>query len=194
MLRLRPRLARHFAAITFSLASFLAHAAPLLSGSFDVNVVGGFGPFSVGQDIPILVTVTNTSSTQAIGVCEGVCLGNEFTYSLGGLASVPPGFQFFFGDEPAENVFDGQVPTSLAPGEAFTFVFGVFQPDSGTGTGLYPFLAQLQIFDASPERNLLSAPTFSGFLPVPEPSTVLLLLAAIAVGACRRRVMLQRVN
>ena len=60
-----------------------AHAAILLSASFSDNFP--FGPFRPRERIEILISLTNTSTDQTITICEGPCIGDALTYSLGGL-------------------------------------------------------------------------------------------------------------
>src|SRR5687768_17600283 len=104
-----------------------AQAALLLSTSFEENFP--FGPFQPRQLIRVVVSLTNISSDQTITICEGVCIGDEFTYSLGGLASIPNGYSFFFGNRRFEDVFDGQIEGTIRPGRTEDFIFGVYNPE-----------------------------------------------------------------
>src|SRR5688572_25301300 len=110
-----------FVAGTFVTAS--AQAAILLSASFSDNFP--FGPFRPRESIEILISLTNTSTDQTITICEGVCIGDAFTYSLGALASIPNGYSFSFGDRRFDNrlPFDGQIEGTLNPGATEDFVF-----------------------------------------------------------------------
>ena len=142
------------------LVSVHANAALLLGASFSTNLP--FGPFLPDEAIEVRVTLTNLSPDQTITICEGVCIGDELTYSLGGLASIPSGYSFFWGNIPAGSVFDGQIAGALLPGEEKVFVFGIYTPDVTVTPGLYGFSTQLQIFDATADRLMLTSYTFSG--------------------------------
>lgn len=76
----------------------VAVAQSLLSGSF----AGPIGPFTTTQPVVIKATVTNISAVETITICPGVCLGDVNTYSLGGLASAPIGYSFYFGNDSAD--------------------------------------------------------------------------------------------
>jgi MYXO-CTERM domain-containing protein len=89
-------------------------------------------------------------------------LGDSNTFSLGGLASIPTGYTFFFGDEQEEAVFDGQIAGTLLAGAEKDFIFGIYTPLGAVTPGMYPFSAQLQIFAATADRPMLASPTFSG--------------------------------
>ena len=63
------------------------------------------------------------------------------------------------------------------------FIFGLYNPDGTAEPGFYSFLTQLQIFDATADRLMLAAPTFSGqwqVRSVPEPATFALLALSLA--------------
>ena len=186
-----------------------ASAALLLETSFADNFP--FGPFTPSESIEIVVTLKNSSADQALTICEGPCLGDANTFSLGGLASIPAGYTFFFGDESLENVFDGQIEGTLLPGTERDFIFGIYSPVVPAAPGLYPFSAQLQIFAATEERPMLESPTFSGNwqvqcspfpgggstggcfpgpgpFPAPEPAGIALIAAGlVALGFVARR-------
>lgn len=169
-----------------ALLAHSAHGAVLLSVSFSKNFP--FGPFAPNEAIEVVTSVTNISPDQTITICEGVCIGDEFTYSLGGLASNPSGYSFYFGNLPVEPVFDGQIAGALLPGQEKDFVFGVYTPTAPASPGHYGFVLQLQIFAATVERPMLTASTFSGNWEVqeprrvPEPATASLL--GLALAAC----------
>lgn len=197
-------------AVGAALLTSSVHAQVLLGVSFADNFP--FGPFLPNESIEIFATLTNVSADQTITICEGVCIGDSFTYSLGGLTGLPPGYTFFFGDDPNEAVFDGQVAGALLPGAERDFIFGVFTPIAPAAPGMYPFSTQLQIFAATAERPMLDTPTFSGNwevvacspfpgggstggcfpgpgpFPAPEPTTLALFGIALAgLGLWRRR-------
>ena len=71
---------------------------------------------------------------------------------MGGLASIPPGYSFYFGDAPEEDVFDGQIEGTLLPGADRDFIFGIYTPLGPASPGMYGFSAQLQIFAATDDR------------------------------------------
>jgi hypothetical protein len=172
-----------------------AQAAILLSASFSDNFP--FGPFRPRERIEILISLTNTSTDQTITICEGVCIGDEFTYSLGALASIPNDYSFSFGDRRFDNrlPFDGQIEGTLNPGATEDFIFGVYNPIGSAAPGRYSFATQLQIFDATADRLMLDTSTFSGTWQVafsrvvPEPSSFALLALSLAALAftCRRK-------
>ncbi len=186
-----------------------AQAALLLSTSFSDNFP--FGPFRPNENIEIVISVTNTSTTQTVTICEGPCIGNEFTYSFGGQASIPDGYSFYFGNDPFEAVFDGQIAGVLLPGQEKDFIFGTYTPIDDAAEGFYSFGTQLQIFDATADRLMLATPTFSGNwevkcsefpgggstggcfpgpgpFPVPEPTSLAVLSIGLAsLAAIRRR-------
>ena len=170
-----------------ALSATSAQAELILDTSFSKNFP--FGPFRPSEKIEILVSLTNTSLNQTATICEGPCIGDSFTYSLGGLAGVPAGYSFYFGDKKTEAVFDGQIAGVLSPGEEKDFVFGFYDPVGTVAPGVYNFSTQLQIFDATPNRLMLAAPTFSGQWEVramPEPASVALVAPAL-LGICLSR-------
>jgi hypothetical protein len=181
--------------VAWASVAAVAQGAPvLLSTSFSKNFP--LGPFKPNESIEIWASLTNTSADQTITICEGPCIGDSLTYSLGGQASLPDGYSFFFGDKRQEDVFDGQVEGALAPGATVDFIFGMFVPNMKMDPGLYAFRTQLQIFDATADRLMLASPTLAGQWEVramPEPST--LALAGFAVLALvRSRVGRQRIK
>ena len=176
---MRLRRLAHFA-LGMSLA-MNASAALLLDTSFADNFP--LGPFKPNQKVDIVVSLTNSSPDHTLTLCEGPCLGDVFTYSLGGLASIPDGYSFYFGDKKREDVFDGQIEGPLLPGATKSFVFGVYTPEGKAEPGWYSFRTQLQIFDATPDRLLLAAPTLNSqweVRAVPEPALPVLVAVALA--------------
>lgn len=164
----------------------ISQAYPLLQGSFGINILNGpIGPYAVDEQVTILATVYNISADQTIFICDGICIGDANTYSIGGLATSPNGYSFVFGD--GHEPFGSTLVGDLLPGQEKTFVYGVYTPNDNLLPGWYSFYNQLQIFDATPERNFLSGPNFGGrwevvakATSVPEPSTFLLLGAGLA--------------
>src|SRR4051812_28872420 len=73
-----------------------AQAGPILAADFGVNIP--FGPFFASQPIVIKSLLTNTSSTETLSICDGVCVGGPNTFSLGGAAFIPNGYSFLWGD------------------------------------------------------------------------------------------------
>jgi hypothetical protein len=195
-----------FVAVVLPLTS---HAELLLSSSFSQNFP--FGPFQPDQAIEVVVTLGNISADHTITICEGPCIGDSHTYSLGGLTSIPTGYTFYFGNIEAEAVFDGQIAGPLLPRQEEDFVFGIYTPTEPAALGLYGFSTQLQIFAATAEREMLTTSTFSGNwevacspfpgggstggcfpgpfpFPAPEPTSVALLaIGLVALGWVRRR-------
>jgi PEP-CTERM motif len=165
-----------------------AQAALLLLTDFGGNV--SIGPFRPREPIRIVVSLTNISPDQTVTICEGPCIGDEFTYSLGGQAGVPNGYSFFFGNRRVEDVFDGQIEGTIRPGRTEEFIFGVYDPDGRAEPGLYVFRTQLQIFDATADRVMLAGPAFIGIWEVrsvSEPATFALLALSLAGLAFIRR-------
>jgi hypothetical protein len=170
------------------LCAVAASAAPLLSANYSKSFVGGaFGPFSNDQDVVIIATLRNESASQDLNICPGVCLGGPFTYSLGGLASIPLGYSFLFGNDPGSvpDDFDGQTIGTLAAGAERDFIFGIYRPDGGTLPGTYGFGVQLQIFEATDARPMVNSSSFGGTWQVtqavPEPTTARLSILALIV-------------
>jgi len=165
-----------------------AQAELILDTSFSKNFP--FGPFRPSEKIEILISFTNTSLNQTATICEGPCIGDAFTYSLGGLASIPAGYSFYFGDRKTEAVFDGQIAGVLLPGEEKDFVFGFYDPIGTVDLGFYSFRTQLQIFDATADRLMLASPTLSGnweVRAVPEPAALSLVGSALVGLILTRR-------
>lgn len=172
-----------------------------------------FGPFLPNEEIEIIATAKNVSADQTITICEGVCLGDAFTYSLGGWTSLPSEYDFYFGNIDNDDTvpFDGQIAGNLLPGEEQDFVYGVFVPIGSVDTGWYDFVNRVQIFAATVERPLLETSVFSGQwevacspfpgggqtggcfpgpgpFPAPEPAILALLgLGLAGLGMMRRR-------
>lgn len=171
----------------------------LLEGSFAINIADGtpFGPFKENEVIRLLATVKNISTDQSISICEGICLGDEFTYSLGGFANTPNGYLATFGNggDTSEGWLNGQIAGTLLPGQTKEFVFRTYTPTELVEPGFYSFGAQLQIFAATEERPRLSSPSIGGkweVIPVNEPASVALLFAALLIlvfARVRRPVM-----
>jgi hypothetical protein len=199
-------------AFVAALAASAANAALLLDVSWSKNLP--FGPFLPNESIEVIASVTNVSPDQTITICEGPCIGDSFTYSFGGLTSflTASAYSFYFGDDPVEAVFDGQIAGTLLPGQEKDFVFGVFTPPAQLAPDTYTARTQLQIFDATAERTMLAAPTLTlqwevlacsqfpgggatggcfpgpGPFPAPEPGTLALIgLALAGMAAMRRR-------
>jgi len=153
----------------------------LLSTSYSDNFP--FGPFRPNEKIEILISLTNISPDKTITICEGPCIGDSLTYSLGGLASIPTGYSFYFGDKKTEDVFDGQIEGELLPGQEKGFIFGVYDPLGKVDPGFYRFRTQLQIFDATADRLMINSSTFSGrweVRSVPAPDSLSLLALSLA--------------
>lgn len=187
---LRMRTLQKLAFLTLgTLLAANAQAELLISTSFADNFP--LGPFRPNEKIEIVVSLTNTSPDKTVTICEGPCIGDSLTYALGGLASIPTGYSFYFGDKKHEAVFDGQIAGELLPGEEKDFIFGVYDPDGKVEPGWYSFLTQLQIFDATADRLMLATPTFSGqweVKSVPEPATLTLLgLGLVGLAFAHRR-------
>jgi hypothetical protein len=127
------------------------------------------GPFAPTDNVIIYGSATNTSSTQTMTICEGVCLGETTTFSLGAFASIPNGYSFFFGNggDTSLGFLDGQLAGTLAPLNTEQFIFGEFTPNGGFAPpGLYSFGVQLQIFAATPDRPFHGGPSFGGSFQV----------------------------
>lgn len=148
----------------------VANAAPLLSISLGPVPLG---PFTPNETVVITGTATNTSADQVISICEGVCIGNSLTYSLGARASIPNGYTFRFGGggNATLGFLDGKLAGQLLPGAQKKFIFGEFSPISPALPGAYSFLTQVQIFTADSARTMIGSSTFSGTwqVVVPEP-------------------------
>src|SRR5215469_10301247 len=118
-----------------------------------------FGPFLPDEPVVIAGSATNISN-QSITLCEGICLGDATTYSLGALASSPGSYVFFFGNggDASAGFLDGQLNGVLLPGQTRTFTFGEYVPISvSTPPGFYGFFDQLQIFATTPDRPMLGS-------------------------------------
>lgn len=154
-----------------------------------------FGPFGTDQSITIYATATNNSPDQTISICEGVCLGNANTYSLGALVSIPQDYTFSWGTGPDSSLgfLNGQLAGELLPNQTKDFVFGLFTPTTIPQLGTHNFSVQLQIFDATVARPMIDSPTFSGSFqaveasPVPLPATLWLFLTGAGFMLCKRR-------
>lgn len=177
-----------------------AQASPLLSVDYSKNFP--FGPFTPDETIKIFATATNTSADQAISICEGVCLGDTSTYSLGAgvfKAGIPNGYTFHLGNggDTSLGFLNGQIGGQLLPGEKRDFILGEYVPLFPVQTGTYGFGVYLQIYAASVERPPLGGAGFGGTwqvgdapAPVPEPSSMFLTgggLIGVAMKMRRRR-------
>jgi len=166
---MKRAIAAALASVCLALGSSFASAETLLTGTFGPNLP--FGPFAPNEKIPILVEVTNSSLDRSISVCEGVCIGDGYTYSLGGWTSSPYGYTFEFGNggDTSLGPWNGQIAGPLVAGETKTFIFGIYTPVGAVEPKWYPFWTQLQIFAATAERPMLTTATFSGNWMVAEP-------------------------
>jgi hypothetical protein len=113
-----------------------------------------FGPFHPNDTVTITGTATNISPDQSISICEGVCVGDTDTFSLGASAFTPTAtvadYSFLFGNggDTSIGFLDGQLAGILDPGQTKTFTFGEYVPKGGFASpGFYGFgPLQLQIF------------------------------------------------
>jgi len=180
-------------AAVLSLLVTSANASPLNASLGEIP----FGPFNPRESIDILGSITNQSPDQALTICEGICLGDANTFSLGAFAFSPTGYSFAFGNggNSALGFLDGQIAGSLAPGETKDFIFGIYKPVGGfANPGIYSFGDQLQIFAATVERPMIGSSSFSGTFQVtaiPEPASFQLFTMALVIlagiEAARRR-------
>jgi hypothetical protein len=150
-----------------------ARASLLLDASLSAE--SPFGPFLPTDTIIIGGTATNTSSNQSISICEGICIGDANTFSLGAAASIPNGYSFLFGNGGDQSVgfLDGQLNGVLAPLQSKQFIFAEFSPEGGVASpGNYSFFVQLQLFSATSERPFLGGSSYGGgWQVVAVPST-----------------------
>jgi hypothetical protein len=186
-------------AAILALVAATASAELLLYGSFADNIP--FGPFATNEEIEVVASLKNLSPDHTITICEGACIGDEFTYSLGAWTSIPNGYSFFHGNggDTSVGIWKGQIAGPLLPGEEKDFVFGVFVPSSAVVPGWYGvFVNRLQIFAATTDRPMLSQPVFYGNwqvverASVPESSTLALLslgLAGLAFSRSKYRLL-----
>lgn len=160
-----------------------ASAAPLLDiawGPFP------FGPFLANQTVVVSGTATN-NTLGALTICEGVCIGDVSTISMGALASIPVGYSFAFGNggDTSAGFLNGQLAGLIAPGETKNFIFGQFFPDATVSPGSYGFFTQLQFFEATDARPMTGTSSFGGtwqvVTDVPEPPTVAMMLFTLGI-------------
>jgi hypothetical protein len=165
------------------------HASVILSVTYEKSFP--FGPFTPTETIEVVATATNTSADRSIFICEGVCIGDPFTYSLGASASIPNGYSFHFGDggDTASGFLNGQIAGELLPGQEKDFLLGEYLPISQAQLGTYGFHVQLQIFSATAERPMIDSSSFGGTwqvvddpTPVPEPTTFALALGGLCAA------------
>jgi hypothetical protein len=175
-----------------------AQASPIL----DVSIGEiPFGPFSSSQAILITGTVNNPSPNEPLTICEGVCIGDTTTFSLGASSFIPTAttnnYSFFFGDggDASLGFLDGQIAGLLNPGQTKDFVFAELVPISTVAPGQYGFNTSLQVFAATSDRPMIGNSSFGGNFQVaadvPEPSSRALfgagLLGLLVFAAVRRR-------
>ena len=169
------------------------HASALLAVNFEKSFP--FGPFTPNEPIRVIATAVNTSADQPIFLCEGFCVGDSFTYSLGIWDSIPVGYDFQWGNggDTTAGFLNGTIAGELLPGEAKDFMVGEYSPVSQVQPGTYDFLVQLQIFAATADLPMVDSSTFSGSwqvvdpTPVPEPTTYALVLAGLGTMALNSR-------
>jgi len=152
------------AVATFSIFSAFAtqpaEATTIPSVSFADSLP--LGPFSTSQTVIVKASITNASATDTISLCEGVCVGDANTFSLGAMSEYDSlYYDFFFGDggDTSLGFLDGQIAGPLGPGQTKDFIFSEYVPLPSVEPGLYDFFAQLQVFAATPDRPMLAADT-----------------------------------
>jgi hypothetical protein len=177
----------------------VSNASPL-TVSFDKTFVKDpygqptLGPFNTSSSVAILATLTNASATD-LTICDPNCAGAQNTFRFGGLAIYPSGYSFYFGNNPGDPGFGGQLQGTLGAGQSKDFVFGVYVPDANLQPGRYGFSVTFKVIDTLPTPFDPFPRSFDASLKgewavvaVPEPETYAMLLAGLGlIGAAVRR-------
>lgn len=153
------------------IAASLSTAVPALAASqldisYNKNLSNGvFGPFTPTQDIPVIATFRNTSLDQTITICEGACIGDNKTYSLGAQVWItqsiaPYGFVFGNGNDNSMGWLNNQIAGTLLPGQSKDVIVGIYKGNSLIMPGEYSYIFQVSIYDATPERARIDEANF----------------------------------